>query len=229
MSWNFVQSRNNGGGGDAPSAALAYNTDATLGDLLIMATGLNNNPTSGKIVSCTDSLLTVYTQVGFVAGPASLGISIWAGIAKASGPNTTTITFDTTAGTWLTILEYSNVPQTVSVDKTTGQTATSTTPDSGSTATSFNGDLIFGAVFEQAVITNVAGTNLAYTKREEVQATFTFAVEDAVQVAGGAVHTDWAAIANNPWSALLVAFNFPLPSLIGSGIPPLVWATRIRS
>lgn len=220
MAWTRVQSRNNGGSGDAPNAAQPYNSNVVAGNLLVMSTGLNNSPISTSIASVTDTVGTVYSQVAFVAGPSSLGIAVWAGVAPASGANTVTVTFNGNRGTWMNIYEYSGSPNTVTVDAVATNTGSSTLPDSGSATTSANGDLIFGSALELAVVTNTAGTAITFTKGQENQATFTFVNEDGVQTTAGSVHADWGAITSVAWSAAMVAFSplSAIPSIPGGQV-----------
>ncbi len=112
---DFIQARsttNNGIAGDPDEfvnhLTLAYSSNVTLGDFLLVGVRLLGAQTTAVI---TDTQGNVYTQIGAYVN----GMSLWGTFATATGANTVTGTWPTDNFCEMAILEYSGVG---SVDST---------------------------------------------------------------------------------------------------------------
>src|SRR5258706_1829582 len=123
-----------------PSAA--YGTNITSGNVLIVF--VTWGASSGSVISIADSLGTVYTAAGSAAQSTGNGIQGWIGTAPASGANTVTATLNASlAGSGVRIFEFSGV--TLTVDGSSANSGTSTSPSSGNFTTTNPGDLLIGS------------------------------------------------------------------------------------
>jgi hypothetical protein len=203
MAIAFVQGTN-GGVQSGPSAGVAYTSNNTTGNLLVLvcrSTGASS--TAG--ITITDSqgntwsvpIKTTWTGTNTL-------IMAYAPNCK-SGANTVTVSHTGTSFLQTKLAEYSGVATSSPLDKSGDATNTSTTPTSSSVTTTQNGELIVGG-FANANANNLTITaGSGYTKRTATD-DGNGAIEDQVQTSAGAISANFTSNQNVSWDAGIMTF-----------------------
>lgn len=151
--------------------AQAMSSSPATGNLIVAAVSWDTNGGSTLTMSCSDTQSNVYTNLTLYQDVGhSQALQLCYTFAGANTSNTVTAAFggSTVRYVKLTVSEFSGVASVSSVDTSTGQAATGTTSTdaitSGSTTTTYSGDLIFGAVVNTSDYSGIsAGTG--FTQR----------------------------------------------------------------
>jgi hypothetical protein len=158
---NFIQGNQNFDVGPTTTVTAAFSSNVTTGDLLVVAVGGSNNAT----FSITDTQGNTYIKAKDVYNP-SIGFTgytsaIYYTVAKSSSADTVQAYNAASSGFMrLLIHEYSGAN---ALDATSSNTGNSSTVDSGSAATNFAHELVFGWLASDNGVTS-AGSG--FTLRE---------------------------------------------------------------
>jgi hypothetical protein len=191
----------------ATSIARAFTTSNTAGNLIVVAVTWDGSAS----MSCADSQLNAYalatTQYD---GTNNQTLAICYAANIKAGANTVTATFGASSS-WRRMLihEYRGLALTSPVDVVAKNVASGTTGADAITSTAavttVSGDLIFGAVMDDANPTTItAGTG--FTQRQALNST-DLATEDLVQTTAGSIAATHTFGAANRYLALMVAFK----------------------
>lgn len=214
----FVQSRSALTVGAGSSTALAFNSNVTAGNLILIVTGWDN-ATAESVTSMADTFLTTYARLSTfeafwdVSAAAGVG-GAWWGVVPSSGADTVTVTLPgSRANHWVAITEISGVDSSSPIDKTTKTgpihgTAGADVMSSTADTTTSDGDLIFGFICNtNGATVPTHGTN--FTLRESQPPSIW--TEDRVQAAQGSVAATWTTTTNvQDWLIGMIAVNGPL-------------------
>ena len=140
-----IQGTNTGTQSSVTSLSLAYGSNVTAGNLLVVAFQRYTPGDAGGTTptSITDSVGTTYSLMcNFNTGGTTTGVAVWAGIAGGSGANTVSVN-GLPAGTYnvLIISEYNNAQAILDVAAVT--TYGSSSPVASSITTVQPGDVIY--------------------------------------------------------------------------------------
>src|SRR5208337_1307125 len=143
---SLVQNSANGSEAALPTISVAFPSNNTQGDLLIV-TGTAANPPGTLAISDTAG-----NNYGVAIGPISdpnqqVTAYVWYVPNSKGGANTVTLTASTPSALEIHISEYSGADPGSPLDQTSIATGNSATPSSGTKATTANGELIFGYTF----------------------------------------------------------------------------------
>lgn len=210
--WSFVQSTSAQHTASASAQTLAFGSNVTSGDLLIVAVGMTASP--GDTVTVTDSQSNTYTQVSTYASfsNASLGteiLSVWWTIAGSSGANTVTVTPSGIDALSIGIHEYTPPAGTVAVDKTANVTSTSAGPAAslvGVTA----GAMIFAAYAQSDSNLASCTAGSGFTLRANIlngSGESGLGTEDKLNVAAGGQTVVFSLSASVNWGCISVSFK----------------------
>jgi hypothetical protein len=185
----------------------AFTTANTAGNLIVVAVSWDSNST----VSCADTQGNVYSiAVSNFDSTNRQSLAVCYAANVKAGPNTVTATFSSSSS-WRRMLihEYSGVALVNPVDVVAKNVANGTTSPNAITSTAAvtaaNGDLIFGAVMDDAGTTTVtAGTGFA--QRLSVN-NKDLVSEDLIQATAGSIAATHTFGAAHRYLALMVAFR----------------------
>jgi hypothetical protein len=199
------------------SITIPYTAAQLAGDLNVVVVGWNDSTASVSTV--TDSSKNTYTRaVGptTISGALSQSIYYAKNIAgAAAGANTVTVTFSSSAAyPDIRILEYSGADPANPVDVTGAATGNSTNSSSGSLATTYPTDLLFGANIVQ---TMTSGPGAGFVKRLLTSPDGDIA-EDEMVTAVGSYSATATLSSGGLWIMQAVAFR----SASGGGSTPAV-------
>jgi hypothetical protein len=186
------------------SQALAYVSNVTLNDLLIVIARC------GSIVSTTvtDTQGNTWHNLTYqsISAFGSLQIS-WA-IANATGANTVTVTPDASSTIRMAILEYSGNPTSSPVDaENNTQTGTSTAAAATSITPAAANELVIGAVVVNGSDTFTAGANFALVEQVPAAPSTKLGVEEWIQTTATATTAPQTFGASNQWMAAIAVFK----------------------
>jgi hypothetical protein len=203
----YVQGAGTTNDGSSTSIAQSFTAANASGNLIVAAISWESNAS----VACSDSQGNSYvvatTQYDSTDNQ-SLAICYAANVK--SGSNTLTATFTgSVAYRRLLIHEYQGIALANPLDVMAKNLANGTTTSNGITSTAAittaSGDLIFGAVMDDAAATTItAGTG--FTQRQSVN-NMDLATEDLVQVAAGSIAATQTFGAPDRYLAQMVAFK----------------------
>jgi hypothetical protein len=167
LSWNFVQSSSDQFGSVSTTQTLPYNTNVTVGDLLIVDIGFTSGISFGP-PSVADSQGNVYVRTGFEHDIGNtIGIAQYVAIAKATGANTVSVTPTTTTLLTFAIHEYSGNATSGVIDMPETNTGTAaTTLTTGSIPVNNPGEMIHAA-FAQITSSQTPTQGAGFTIRED--------------------------------------------------------------
>jgi hypothetical protein len=201
--------------GVSASSSLAFPTSNTAGNWIAVLTRAGQ---PGEVFTVGDSNGNTYrraVQFNETGNGNTLGVFYAENIV--GGPNTVTVS-DTAANTLrFIILEYSGVATANSLDVTATAQGNSTTMNSGTVATTSNGDLLLGAILTANAASFTAGTNYRIEQSVPAQPSAKLIGEDQVQPAAGPISASASLAATDFWAAAVVAFR----SASGSAPPPI--------
>jgi len=170
---------------------------------------------AGQVFAVSDSRSNTYRQAVSTNQTTDHTLAIFYAQNVAGGTNTVSVT-ESIGGQTLrfSIMEYSGVATTSALDATVAQQETNSTPSSGSTTTSANGELLLGLVSTGDPENFTAGSG--YTIRGFVPAepSTKLISEDRIQQAAGTASATATINSADNWAAVLAAFK---PLAAGSG------------
>jgi predicted secreted protein len=157
MSISLVQNTSNNVPGNPMS--LAFGSNVTAGNLLIVGVGSTTGGASNSTISLSDTLGNTYTSLGKVEeGVLSASGEIFYCIANSSGANTVTATYSSGSGIALHVAEFSGVSAVDQNAVTNDQTGTAA--DSGPVTTAFADELLLGWLIASGAPTAGTGWTL---------------------------------------------------------------------
>jgi RHS repeat-associated protein len=192
-------------GGTNTKAVLAFGANNVAGNWIgvcVRASGTNQN------LSMSDTNGNLYRQavsVNETGGANTLAVFYAENIA--AGPNTVAVSDTVSSNLEMVILEYSGLALYGSLDGTASAIGNSTSPASGSTTTTANGDLLLGSIMSASGTTFTAGTG--YTQEDFVPGapSTQLIAEDETQAQSGSASATAALAASGYWAAALAAFK----------------------
>jgi len=191
--------------GTTSSATLTFTSNNIAGNWIGVCIRAGN---SGETFTVTDSKGNTYhraIQFNETGNGNTLGVFYAENIA--GGGNTITVSVTTATALRFAIFEYSGLAVSGSLDATVGTQGNSTSPNSGSVATTANGDLLLGAILTGGTATFTAGSG--YTTEESVpsEPNTKLIAEDQVQTSAGTSSASASIAASDNWAAVLAAFS----------------------
>src|SRR5579863_5630718 len=186
--------------------SVKYAAAQNAGDLNVVAIGWNDSTSS--VISVTDSSHNNYLVAAApttIAGNGTQVIYYAQNIAAAAaGANTVTVTFSTTVA-WpdVRIVEYSGIASSSALDVSVGASGTSTSPSSGTVATTNANDLLVGANF---IGGGFAAVGSGYTQRLVTNPDSDL-VEDRVVSATGSYSASSTQAPSSWWVMQMAAFR----------------------
>jgi hypothetical protein len=198
----FVQSKSNDGGTVATDS-IAFTSNNTAGNTIIVAVrqGFLANPTP---VTITDTRGNTYYEVASQDSTNDHRDKIFAAYNIASGANTVTCTYANNVANTMrwAIHEFSGIQVRGAVDKTAGNTGSSTTLDSGNIVTAQANALIFGMATTNSNATITKGAS--YTLGESNTKITT---EYKIVSSTGTYSADFSSAPSDTWAAAIAAFK----------------------
>src|SRR5260370_5254294 len=131
------------------------------------------------------------------------------------GANTLTVSDKISSGTrGFSIMEYSGVTLTNSLDNATAAEGTGTAPTTANAPTSWGGDLLLGEITTADPATFTAGAGYKIEDFLPAEPNSKLISEDQIQAAAGNASASATISPSDPWGAVFAAFKS------ASGIPP---------
>jgi hypothetical protein len=182
-------------GGSGTSLPLAYGSNNTASNILFAACRFGLGASN---FGCTDSRGNTYAKI-IEYNQATLGsLVVWLCVSCAAGANTVTVTNTTSVSRRLAIAEYTG-PGTF--DKSAVAEGTSTTPNSGNTATTTQAtELLFGAGAANNVPVFTAGSG--YVLRQSVSNKM--AIEDQIVTSTGTYAATFTLDGSDLWICAII-------------------------
>jgi hypothetical protein len=198
--------------GTTTSASLSFTSSNAVGNFIAVVIRAGK---SGQVFNISDSRGNLYKQaISFNMTVDANTIGIFYAENILGGTNTVTVS-DSISGTLrFSILEYSGVTTANSLDATVVSQGSSTSPSSGSLATSLSGDLLLGEIVTADAETFTAGTGYKIEEFVPAAPNSKLIAEDQLQASAGSVAATATLGSSDPWAAALVAFKS------ASGAPP---------
>jgi len=188
--------------GVTSAASLAFTTNNTAGNLIVVAVRIGSPSTTTVSVRDTNgnSYSLARSQVQTTDGHQA-----WVYYAKiiAAGANTVTVTLSATATLRVAIHEYSGLDTAAPLDQTTSAPGSGTAPTSGSVTTTAANELLFGMGSSANARTWTAGTG--YTLRQAPAGKLETA--DRIVAATGSFSASASLSAADDWTAIIVTFK----------------------
>jgi hypothetical protein len=200
------------------SSSLAFNAANTAGNFIAVCVRAS---ISGQSFTVRDSNGNAYRQgVQFnltADAPTGDTLGIFYAENINGGANTIAVS-DTILGTLrFTILEYSGIATANSLDVTVTGQGTGTSPNSATTVTTGNGELLLAAVMTPNPASFTAGFGFVIEASVPAEPNTKLIAEDRIQTSAGAVSAGALLGAPDIWGVLLAAFH---PTSTGGGTPP---------
>lgn len=200
-------------GGITISSSLAFPASNTAGNWVAVVIRAGK---SGQILNVSDSHANVYKQailLNMIGDSDTIAIYFAENIA--GGPNTVTVSDNITNGTLrFSIMEYSGVALSNSLDTAIAAEGTGSAPNSGNTVTAWGGDLLLGEIVTANAATFTAGTGYKIEDFVPSEPSTKLIGEDQIQSASGAASANASLSGSDVWGALLAAFRS------ANGVPP---------
>lgn len=203
----YVQSRGNNYGNSSSPQTLAYTSNVTAGNLLVVISAQGTD--TSATVTVTDSLGNTYSQAGSYSTntnppPFGLRIGLFYCISASSGSCTVTVTPSALVGQNIDIFEYSGILASSPLTATSGNTGTSASPSTGSVTINAAGDLVIGGVlatlgtvtssaFNQRTSHGTAGTADTTNAQATTSVTFSDTLSEAWTAIGASFKAATAA------------------------------------
>lgn len=190
-------------GNNRTSDALTLGFTPTSGQLLVLCEGWKN--TVG-VTSITGGGVTTWAKaISKAHSSASRYSGIWYGIVDTTPSTSVTPAFaKTSVAAEYRVLEFAGTVTTSIVDKTATNEGSSTSPDTGTTATTTNaGDVAVGVVFDGGGVTTGTQTNSFV----EISATNNCGAAYKIETTTVAANTGWTG-GSDTWTGCIATF-FP--------------------
>jgi hypothetical protein len=195
------------------SSTLAFPSSNTAGNFIAVVIRAGK---SGQVLSVSDSHANTYKQAALLNmtldGETN---AIYYAENIAGGANTVTVSDNITNGTLrFSILEYSGVALSNSLDNAAALEGTGTAPATANTPTSWGGDLLLGEITTANAATYTAGAGYKIEDFVPGEPNTKLIDEDQIQAAAGNASASATIGASDSWGAVFGAFKS------ASGIPP---------
>jgi hypothetical protein len=233
-------------GSGLTSLSEPYTSPNTAGNLLIVFVRMS---TSTQTVGITDTLGNTYTQAVAQIQTNDLSqIHIFYVANCLGGTNTVKATFSGVNNhPWLVVYEYSGLSATSPLDRVSGAQGFSTTPNSGTTASTTHApELVFGGFGFPATYTGTQAVGASFSLIEQDQSTSPAANETLITPVTGTFAATYNLGTAANWSAVIATFsttgiaviNPSLPNASANvpysqtltaagGTPPYTWAVTV--
>ena len=200
--------------GTSNSSSLAFASNNTAGNWIAVVIRAGK---SGQVLSVSDSHGNTYKQaVVFNMTVDADTIGIFYAENIAGGANTVTVSDNIAAGTLrFSILEYSGVALTNSIDASTATEGTGATPATANAPTSWGADLLLSEIVTANAATYTAGSGYKIEDFVPSEPNSKMMDEDQIQAAAGNASANATIGASDSWGAAFAAFKS------ANGIPPL--------
>jgi hypothetical protein len=201
-------------GGVTNSSTLAFATNNTAGNFIAVVVRAGK---TGQVITVSDSHSNTYKQAALLNmtldGETN---AIFYAENIASGANTVTVSDNIAAGTLrFSILEYSGVALSNSLDNAAVAEGTGTAPATANAPTSWGGDLLLSEITTANAATYTAGSGYKIEDFVPAEPNTKLADEDQIQAVAGNASGNATIGASDSWGAVFAAFKS------ASGIPPL--------
>jgi len=195
------------------SSALAFPSNNTAGNFIAVIIRAGK---SGQVLNVSDSHANTYKQAVLLNmtldGETS---AIYYAENIAAGANTVTVSDNISAGTLrFSIMEYSGVALSSSLDNATAAEGTGTAPSTPNAPTAWGGDLLLGEVTTANAATFTAGPGYKIEDFVPAEPNSKLIGEDQIQTAAGNASASATIGASDSWGAIFAAFKS------ANGIPP---------
>jgi len=208
----FVQQASVAAAAAATSTALAFSSNNTLGNTIVVAVSWNT--VSSLTPTCSDSQGNTYSAIVLETDdPDNSQSGICYATNIKAGANTVTVTFGASV-TYraLAIQEYSGIATTSPVDTYATYAATGTTATNAYTsttaATTTSGDLIFGYFVDETGSTATATAGTGFTQRtDNTTLTSPATTEDMVQSSAGSIAATQTENQAHVYTGMMMAFK----------------------
>jgi hypothetical protein len=194
-------------GSSPKSVSVAFPTSNTAGNLIIAFVRMSS---TGQSVTVTDSVGNAYTDaVAQVQTMDGHEVHIFYAKNIRAGANTVTTKFSANKNRpWLAIYEYRGLSITNPLDQTAHAQGSSTTPDSGATATTVSAnELLFAATGLPSNYTGTVTAGSGYTMLQQNTNTSSADNEGGVVTSTGAYAATFSVSTSTNWSAVLATFK----------------------
>jgi hypothetical protein len=202
---NFTNTANNTG------ALGSFSSNNAAGNLIVIA--LDWQSQAVNVLSVTDTRGNVYAAAAPLVNGAGNNGSFRDQMFYAknigAGANTVNVEFSASVLSELYIHEYSGADQTSPLDVTASSIGASTTADSGSKATNFPGELVFGYCHGSGAFHCSQGTNFAPRRTDNFNLS-----EDMIATSTGSYSASANGGGSSDWTMSMVTFK-PAPGCIG--------------
>src|SRR5229473_7929751 len=192
--------------GTTTTSSLSFTSANTAGNLIAVC--VRGGLSSSQVFTIVDSNGNTYkqaSQIGFTASAVTLAIYYAENIK--SGANTVTVSDTVSGPIRFSILEYSGVATSNSLDAASATVGNSSSPNSGNLTTTSNGELLLGAIATTNAGSFTAGTG--YTIEEFVPAppNAKLIALDQIQTSAGLTSAAASLAGSDVWGAALAAFK----------------------
>ncbi len=199
--------------GVSNSSTLAFASNNTAGNFIAV---LIRAGKSGQVLNVSDSHANTYKQAVLLNmtldGETD---AIYYAENIAGGANTVTVSDNISAGTLrFSVMEYSGVALTSSLDNAAAAEGTGTAPSTANAPTSWGGDLLLGAITTANAATYTAGTGYKIEDFVPAEPSTKLIGEDQIQAVAGNASASATIGASDSWGAAFAAFKS------AGGIPP---------
>ena len=196
------------------SSSLAFASNNTAGNFIAV---LIRAGKVGQVFTVSDSHSNTYKQAVLLTmtldGETD---AIYYAENIAGGANTVTVADNVAAGTLrFSIMEYSGVTLSNSLDNASATEGTGTAPATANTPTAWGGDLLLGEIVTANAATYVAGSGYKIEDFVPAEPNSKMTGEDLIQAVAGNASASATIGASDTWGALFAAFKS------ANGIPPL--------
>jgi hypothetical protein len=195
------------------TSTLAFPTNNNAGNFIAVIIRAGK---SGQVLNVSDSHSNAYKQaVLFNMTVDGETDAIYYAENIAGGANTVTVSDNISAGTLrFSIMEYSGVALSSSLDNAAAAEGTGTSPSTANAPTSWGGDFLLGLITTANAATYTAGSGYKIEDFVPAEPNSKLIGEDQIQAAAGNASANATIGASDSWGAVFAAFKS------ASGIPP---------
>jgi len=199
--------------GTTNSSSLAFTSNNTAGNFIAVVIRAGK---SGQALNVSDSHGNTYKQaVLFNMSLDGETDAIYYAENIAGGANTVTVSDNIPAGTLrFSIMEYSGVALTNSLDNASAAEGTGTAPSTANAPTSWGGDLLLGEIVTASAATFTAGAGYKIEDFVPAEPNTKLIGEDQIQTTAGNASANATIGSSDNWGAVFAAFKS------ANGIPP---------
>lgn len=203
--------------GSSTSTTITAGASVVAGNSIIVTMAMDND--SAGAVSCSDNKDNTYTVDADIIYSSYVRTIICSahGITALPNGDTVTVSHPSAAPRAMSVHEFSGLAETGTLDKTSTATGASSSPSSGSTATTQANDLLIGAIGTNGRITETFTLGSGYTAltREGTDAFGRMATNNTINpeyriVSATGAYEAYATITRNQWAAAIATYKAAL-------------------